>query len=296
MTRVLVLGGVTYDTIIQLDQLPQPKPQTIFSEESYQVVGGTGAGKALNLKKLGLEVTFHAFIGDDRYGEIIRQTMKDAGVRFLYDVDPAGTEQHTNLMDEQGRRISIYTQLATYEPDFAPDTLTVEIQRSDLVVLNIISYCRYLIPFIKAAGKDIWCDIHDYDGENPYHRDFIQAGDILTFSSDAMRDYRYFMEDCIWNGKKLVVCTHGKVGSTALTAAGQWIETPALDYPLVDSNGAGDAFFAGLLYSYNEGLPISQCLRLATIAGGLTVTSHQLAADTLSVDQLESEYKKHYER
>jgi sugar/nucleoside kinase (ribokinase family) len=294
MTRILVLGGVTYDTIIQLDSLPQPIPQTIFSKTSYQAVGGTGAGKALNLAKLGFHVTLHGFIGDDDDGMFIQHEMAKNDVRFIYDTDPNGTERHTNLMDESGNRISIYTHSATFEPDFAPDDLMPEIQRADIVVLNIINYCRYLIPFIQAARKELWCDLHDYDGQNPYHQDFVQAADTVTFSSDAMPDYKDFMQDCIWNGKKLAVCTHGKDGSTALTADGQWIETPALNYPLVDSNGAGDAFFSGLLYGIQTQTSIGRSLRYASVVGGLSVSSNQLANETLSERYLLAEYHKHY--
>lgn len=294
MTRVLVLGGVTYDTIIQLDNLPQPIPQTIFSKSTYQAVGGTGAGKALNLAKLGFDVTFHAFIGDDEEGTLIRQEMAKNDVRFIYDLDPNGTEQHINLMDAQGNRISIYTNSATYEPDFTPDRLMAEIQRNDIIVLNIINYCRYLIPFIKAAHKDIWCDLHDYDGHNPYHHDFVQAADFVTFSSDAMPNYKNFMQDCIWNGKHLVVCTHGKDGSTTLTVDGQWIDTPALSYPMVDSNGAGDAFFSGLLYGMQMQFSTSKSLRFASVAGGLSISSTTLANPDLSPEYINAEYRKHY--
>lgn len=292
--RVLIIGGVTYDTIIQLDSLPQPLPQTIFSKASYQAVGGTGAGKALNLAKLGFDVTLHGFIGDDDDGMLIRHEMAKNDVRFIYDIDPKGTEQHTNLMDKNGNRISIYTNSATFDPDFAPDDLMPEIQKCDVVVLNIINYCRYLIPFIKASRKEIWCDLHDYDGHNPYHQDFVQAADIVTFSSDKMADYKDFMQDCIWNGKKLAVCTHGKNGSTALSTDGQWIDTPALNYPLVDSNGAGDAFFAGLLYGMQAQSSVGRSLCYASVVGGLSVESKQLANENLSEQLLLAEYHKHY--
>jgi sugar/nucleoside kinase (ribokinase family) len=53
-------------------------------------------------------------------------------------------------------------------------------------------------------------------------------------------------------GKKPVVGTHGRQRSTALTAANEWLEAPivpAYDENRVDTNGAGDAIFAGTLAS-----------------------------------------------
>lgn len=45
---ILIIGGVSIDTIIQLDALPEPVPQTIWPNESYSSLGSTGTGKALN--------------------------------------------------------------------------------------------------------------------------------------------------------------------------------------------------------------------------------------------------------
>lgn len=64
-----------------------------------------------------------------------------------------------------------------------------------------------------------------------------------------MKDYKQFMEKMIKAVKKLVVCTHGKSGATALTSEGKWIEEGIVEkYKRVDTNGAGDAFFTGFLY------------------------------------------------
>ena len=108
-----------------------------------------------------------------------------------------------------------------------------------------------------------------------------------------MSGYRPFMQHLVTQGKKLVVCTHGRHGSTALTSDHRWIDTPIVPgYTVRDTNGAGDAFFAGFLYGHSRQRPIEQCLRLASITGGLCVTSEELAAPTLSPELLESEYRK----
>ena len=97
-------------------------------------------------------------------------------------------------------------------------------------------------------------------------------------------------------GKRLVVCTHGKDGSTALTPLDSWVETPALTaYPVVDTNGAGDAFMAGFLYGHARGYPLERCLRTASIVGGLCVTSRELALPELSPALVEREYSRHFE-
>lgn len=292
---MLVLGGVSYDTLIYLDEFPKPRAQTVFSRGGHETIGSTGAGKALNLSRLGFEVTCHALIGADEYGDKIRREFQQQGIHFIPEIDPQGTERHLNLMAADGARISIYFAYATPDPAIDISAFDSLWPDHDYIVMNINNYCRRLIPGIRNAGKEIWCDIHDWDGVNEYHKDFVNAADYLFFSSDAMPDYRNFMQSMIDAGKQLVVCTHGRQGSTALTRAGEWIDTPVInDYIRRDTNGAGDAFFSGYLYGHANRHPPEQCLRWATLTAGLCVTSTELAHPELSPARIQSEYRIHY--
>jgi sugar/nucleoside kinase (ribokinase family) len=295
MTRALVLGGVSFNLMIYVDAFPAPAPQTLFPRRFHETIGSTGAGKALNLRRLGLQVILHELIGDDSCGHAVSAYLRDAGVDFIHDPAPDGTQRHVNLMDADGRRISLIVRPGPTNPSFDAERIEALIPQSGYVVLNISDYCRTLIPLIRLHGKAIWTDVHDYDGANAHHRDFVEAADFLFLSSDAMPDYRAFMEQQVAQGKSLVVCTHGRHGSTALTPAGEWIETPIVEsYARKDTNGAGDAFFAGVLYGHARGLPIARCLRLGTIVGGLCVTSSELAYEGLTPALVESEYARVY--
>lgn len=295
MTQILIVGGASFNTMIALDRFPEPQPQTLIARGFHETIGSTGAGKALNLRKLGMGVTLHAPIGDDRYGRLIADGLAAAGVTFLYDLDPAGTQRHVNLMDRDGRRISLFLVPGTFDLAFDRVRLEAHIRTCDYLVLNISNYCRTLIPAIRQQQKAIWCDIHDYDGANSYHQDFIEAADYLFLSSEALPDYRQFMAQQVARGKRLVVCTHGKRGATALSPAGEWIETPIVSrYSPVDTNGAGDAFVAGVLYGHTQGYRLRECLRLGAVVGGLCVTSAELAADDLSPARVAAEYLAEY--
>ena len=230
-------------------------------------------------------------IGDDAAGEYVRQYLAREKLDFVYDVDPKGTQRHVNLMADSGARISIYVAYATFEPEIDLERIASGVARCDVAALNLSNYCRRIIPLAKQYGKPVWCDIHDYDGQNAYHQDFIDGADVITMSSDALPGYRAFMEHLIADGKQLVICTHGCRGSTALTADGRWIETPALtSYEQKDTNGAGDAFFAGVLYGHTQGDEIERCLRLGAITAGRCVTSPEMFDPTLSADSIRADY------
>jgi sugar/nucleoside kinase (ribokinase family) len=295
MTNVFVAGDVTFNSLINLERFPQPVAQTVFSKGFHETVGGTAAGKALNLSRLGLEVTLHGLIGEDAAGAFIRQYLLREKLDFVYDIDPKGTQRHVNLMADSGARISIYVAYATFEPEIDLERIAGCVARCDVAVLNLSNYCRRIIPLAKQYSKPVWCDIHDYDGKNAYHQDFIAGADVITMSSDALPEYRAFMEKLIAEGKQLVICTHGRKGSTALTADGRWIETPAItSYEQKDTNGAGDAFFAGVLYGYTQGDAIERCLRLGSVTAGLCITSSELYDPDLSREKIGVEYALHY--
>jgi sugar/nucleoside kinase (ribokinase family) len=110
-----------------------------------------------------------------------------------------------------------------------------------------------------------------------------------------MSDYRTTMETWIQRGKELVVCTHGKDGSTTLTKDGKWIQNKIIgDYKFKDDNGAGDSFFSGFLYGFLKEKSIEDCLKLATICAVLCITLNELAYKDLSEELINSEYNKCY--
>lgn len=213
MPSVFVIGGVSFDHLLYLDTFPEPAPQTLGARRSHETIGSTGAGKALNLCRLGFRVTLHGLLGDDDGGRRVRERLAGEPLEFLHDPDPLGTPRHVNLMDAAGRRISIFAVAGSFEPELDLGRLTVRLADCDYLVLNIINYARRLIPHARSAGKAVWCDIHDYDGYNPYHRDFIEAADYLFLSSEALPDWRGFMEARVRQGTRLVVCTHGSHGA-----------------------------------------------------------------------------------
>ncbi|OZB19169.1 MAG: hypothetical protein B7X58_02835, partial [Marinobacter sp. 34-60-7] len=214
---VLVLGGASLDTIVHLDSLPAPVPQTIWPKRAYRTLGSTGAGKALNLAALGHEVVLHTLLGDDPEAEAIRQQLAHPRIRLLVETTDAATEQHVNLMTEQGERISLFVQ-----PPAAPESVDwrpveAALANAQVLVANILSYVKPALPMLKATGKPLWTDLHDYDGQNPYHQPFIDAADVVFLSSDNLPDYRHTLWALIEQGKAFVVCTHGKDGATLLT-------------------------------------------------------------------------------
>ncbi len=295
MPHVFVIGGTTFDHIISLPEFPSPLPQTIHQALFNETTGSTGAGKALALTKLKVPNTLYSVLGNDTYGQRIIQHLDKEKVDFIYDWDAKGTERHVNLMDKQGRRISIFVTQSSENPPLNRQKVAEQIERSDVVVLNIISYCKNIIPLLANCNKPVWTDLHDYTDNNPYHEPFIDASAIIFLSSDNLPDYKQTMNNLMARGKELVVCTHGEEGSSALNRKGDWFYEPALKgFPLLDTNGAGDNYFAGFLFAYLKGFALDQCMKYGSLCGAFCITSKQLVYEDLSEGFLAKVYLNYY--
>jgi len=277
MQKVLILGGSTYDLKIYLDTLPDPHPQTMHKVPHREGPGSTGTGKALPLTYLGVPNVLYTAFGDDWFGNQIETFLQQKKINYRSITDPAGTQRHVNLMDRQGGRISMFITQSSEELPHDSGLIWSLIQDCDLIILNIIPYCKSLIDTVVASGKPIWTDLHDYDGRNEYHHPFLQAAQFVQLSSDNLPDYLPVMRRMINAGKQMVVCTHGAQGATLLAADGTHLEQQAVPVAnLVDGNGAGDSFFAGLLYGYLTGENWETSLRFAAQCGALAVSDEEL--------------------
>lgn len=295
MKNIFIIGGASYNSVITLDEFPKAIPQTIHNCHFNETIGNTGAGKALTLSKLGFNITFHSLIGKDSFGEKVTSFLQEPNLNFITDIDSKGTERHLNIMNSRGERISIFMNSSSDILNSNYSKFERHLTVSDYIVVNIANYCRNILPICKKLKKSIWTDLHDYDGKNEYHQDFIDASDYIFLSSDNLPNYKLFMEAQIENGKKLVVCTHGKNGATAYTKKRKWIEVPIIDnYKLKNSNGAGDAFFSGFLYGFSKGYETEKCMKFGCITSGLCIESELISNKKMNKRVIESEYQKYY--
>ncbi len=280
MTDALVLGGASWNTMIHLDRFPEPRPATIADVRSTIAAGSTGIGKALALKALGHQPLLHATIGDDEAGRAIRAFCDARGLETVFDIDPGGSSRHVNLMDALGQRISIFLFNGSPAPPVDVARLTSAIAETGTIFLNITQSSIPLLPVVRQSGADVWVDLHDYDGVNAYHEQFIAEADVLQLSDEALPDPRPVMLRLAQTAR-LVICTRGARGALAF-AGGEWLDVPAHPANLRDSNGAGDTFFVALWSALQRDMPLHDSLRFAAAAAAMAVESDELVPETMT--------------
>lgn len=245
MDHIVVCGPVSWNTLVYLDHLPEPRPHVAFALEDFETVGGTSAGKALHLAGLGRTVACQTVLGDDLASGRVREVLEAAGIRVTAPVVPGASERHLNLMTRAGERVSVYLSVPAFsEPDVAR---FAELSRgAAALVMDLSETSRALLPTAVAAGVPLWSDIHDYDGRSEFHEPFIRAADFIFMNADGMSDPSAFMRARVEAGATAVVCTLGADGAMAVDDTGVH-RVNAVPVQVRDTNGAGDAFFAGFL-------------------------------------------------
>lgn len=273
-----MLGGVAWNTIVYVDTFPEAQPGTVFTGGYHETVGSSGAGKAMNMRHLGAKVTFWGLLGEDEHAARVRDFIESRDIEFITDTDPTGTVRQINLMDDAGERISMFANAGTHDFSIDIDRVLPAIQKADLVSVAILNYCRQFLPLLRTLGKSVSVDIHDYDGVNPHHQDFIEAADYLFMSSVRMPDWREFLEQRVLAGTEVAVCTQGSAGASGLTAEAGWVDVPAVAVEnVVDTNGAGDGFHAGFMTSWLGGQGLDAAMHRGAETAAAAIQSADLA-------------------
>jgi acarbose 7IV-phosphotransferase len=259
--HVLICGPVSWNKLVYLDRLPDPRPHTQFALEHFETVGGTSAGKALHLSGLGRNVICHTVLGDDPESDRLRSSLEGARITVVADEVPGDSERHLNLMTRAGERVSIYLSVPGFvAPNVAQfEALSVA---AAALVMDLSETSRALLPAAKATGIPIWTDVHDYDGRSTFHEPFIEAANFIFMNGDGMDDPEHFMRALVERGADAVVCTLGAAGAVAFDADGPH-HVDAVATEVRDTNGAGDAFLAGYLDATLSGATTDEALSAA---------------------------------
>lgn len=278
--KVVISGPVSWNQIVLLEHLPPPRPHMQFALGHHETVGATSAGKALTLAALGREVELFTLVGSDPDGDRLCDVLGRVPGLELHAVDGGRTERHLNLMTRLGERVSLYLSTPDDIPSADDARLKAEMETAAVILLDLSERSRRMVPDARASGRPIWVDVHDYDGTAEYHRPFVDAADALFMNADRIGgDPMPFMRRCIEEGTELVVCTLGAEGAVALRAIeGGGISEHRVDavpVEVLDTNGAGDAFMAGVLHATLDGAEIDEALSLgAQQASSVLTTPH----------------------
>lgn len=245
--------------------------------------GGSGANTIAALASLGSRAAFIGRIGQDELGDVFAHDIRSQGVSFpapLRDeLEPTG--RSFILVTPDAER-TMNTSLAC-NTKFSPADLVPE-----LIIDSSITYLEgYLFDqpaakeaFIAAAkmareaGNEVSLTLSDSFCVQRHHDDFLALlsnVDVL-FANEREITALFATDDFDAAAQmarakcKLAVLTRGSKGALVLSAQGVAEIEAEKVAQVVDLTGAGDAFAAGFLHGYTQGLSLAESGRLGALA------------------------------
>ncbi|MGK5081031.1 carbohydrate kinase family protein [Janthinobacterium sp. HLX7-2] len=293
---ILVVGGAGIDTIVRVPALQLPVADSVHVLPIHDYVAHTGNGVALGCHALGLRCKFIDFIGNDAQGAAILQRYTEAKLDFSHLVEPSGTRRSVNLVDPQGRRLSLYDgrhpadlrmPAAFYLPYLGP---------ARHAHFSIMAWVGDLYDDALACGTTVSTDLHDWDGVNPHHKVFALRSDLVFLSTAALKERRdEVMRAIVAGGRaQAVVAMAGADGAYLLERGSDAVRhfpCAQLDLPVVDTNGAGDSFVAAFLHAWLGGDGLDAAMRRGAIAGAYACAQHGTHERFIEQDELHDLYQ-----
>ena len=291
---------------ILADMIGEEKNGTVTYERK---AGGAPFNVACALKRFGRSVKFVGSVGDDLIGSFLINYAKDFGMDTTYICQ--NKERNTTLafveLNEVGERSFCFYRKNTADY-FMPKVTDELLQASDIVCIgslmladaDCVEYALDIIDRAHSFGKTVAFDVNyrtdiyrDTESAIKTYKRILTAADIVKLSEDEVE---IFTEDYV-NGltDKLVLITLGADGSE-WRYKGESGRMPSIPVKVVDTTGAGDAFFAGALSVLDNNVGgswtpdvLNDAIKFGNIAGALNTTGRG-AIDNLPTFETISKY------
>lgn len=259
-----------------------------------QNAGGAPFNVACAAAKFGAEAAFVGCVGDDLVGSFLERFACAQGLKELFlRRDP---RRNTTLafvaLDEHGDRSFCFYRkntadyhLPAVSDDLLGRTHIVHVGSLMLSERTGRDYAAELMRRAHEAGKLVSFDVNfrsdifrDTQAAVEIYREVIALADIVKFSEDEVE---IFGEDYVSGfHEKLVCVTLGKRGAE-WRFHGERHSLPTIDIKPVDTTGAGDAFYAGVLSQLDGISParwtaetLDKALAYGNVTGALNTLGH----------------------
>jgi 2-dehydro-3-deoxygluconokinase len=258
-------------------------------------LAGAESNVAIGLARLGHAVQWVGRLGADRFGELALRELRAEGVGVEHVVtDPAAP---TGLMFLEQRTADIamvdYRRAGSAGSRLCPDDVAPALQRSPRAVhlsgvtpaLSVSARAAFTSAIELARDGGAFRSLDVNHRARLWGRDECRAvlasaaryADLVVASEDeldlvAPGSEAEAVDSLLAAGVAMVAVKRGPAGATLWTKDGR-LEQPAIAVTSVDTIGAGDAFCAGFLSGWLDGLDGAKCLERGALLGAWAVST-----------------------
>jgi len=312
--RVLVVGSVNVDLVVQCERLPLPG-ETVLGGTFKRFHGGKGGNQAVAAARLGVPVMLVAALGDDEFAGDARAALAREGVG----TDVLVTLEHTAT----GVALILVDAKAENQIAVAPGAnagLTAAHVRQALIRLNphagdvvVVTHEISTAAACEALriGREggAWTILNPAPADG-IDRTMLSLADVVTpnrgelamlAADDARRSGRVTAgaEDPTKAARTLLETTSegpgaglaflvslGSSGAMLVPRTGRTVDIKAPRVRAVDATGAGDALNGAMAAALAGGLDLETAARRAVVAASLSVTRAGAREGMPTLDEL----------
>ena len=264
---LLVVGSLHLDVVVRAPRLPR-LDETLPGQSVQYVFGGKGGNQAIAASRMGAGVHFAGCAGTDRFGDMLRDTLRDGGLNLdQLQTDAGASGMSTAIIDDQGDYGAVIVTGANAHTD--PDRIQIPEGVSLVLLQNELPETVNLAVARKArkAGAQVWLNAapaRALSGELTGHTDLLIVNRVEAEFYTGLAD--------------------GPARLVTLGSEGVIFEDkryPAFPVSVISTHGAGDMFAGALAARVAGGSDIPAALPFAQAAAALHVSSDQAGRDTI---------------
>ncbi|MCC3375369.1 carbohydrate kinase family protein [Cohnella sp. REN36] len=281
---VVVIGDANIDLVVAgCNEMPAPGQEVLVNEMTLHV-GGGAALFSLALAKLGMKIAFNGVLGEDGFGQFVRERFLQYGIdtRYIRTSSRRNTGISIAINPEKDRSFITYTgtneELSLQQLDMDSVALGRHVHltgyRGSRNHAEYVDMARRLKQLGLTTSLDVgWDDTGEwYKGIY----ELIREVDVFFLNETEARHYtgcasaERGLRELAKHGRHVVL----KLGEAGALAAigGRVAYRSAFEADVVDTTGAGDSFNAGYMYGYLNGHRTEQCLLFANACGAMSVS------------------------
>lgn len=306
--KVLVTGSLAFDYIMDFpgkfsDHIDPLKLHILnisfLVDNLKKQQGGTGGNIAFNLALLKNEVFLLAFVGSDFKGYEI--FLKDSGVetKGIAYKDGEFSAQANIITDKKDNQITaFYPGAMKYTKSLSIKNLKEKFNfcviapNDPEAMIKFAFECQQLmIPYMFDPGMQL-PRLSDDDLKKGIDKAEILIGNDYEM---AVIKKRLNLSDHDLLGKvKILITTLGEKGSVIKIRDNKYDIAACKPDKIEDPTGAGDAFRAGFLAGYLQGLNLEVCGKMGSVAACYTVEKYGTTTHTFTIEEFRKRYKENF--
>ncbi len=314
--KILVVGSFVMDQIATTEIFPR-EGQTVLGGTFTKAPGGKGANQAVQMARLGADVTMVGKLGHDSNGEDMIRTCKEAGINTDYvlydDTLPSGCSVIILEAAPGKQTVNRIIVLSGSNMSITPDDIAFlkeKVADYDLVVLQLeipmeinelvaaYAYEKGVPVMLNSAPSaplsDELLSHLTYISPNE-HEAYDMVGVRITHSGKDvnMDEAKAATAALKAKGVKNVLITLGESGAVLDTEKDGFYYSPCVDGIMaVDPTAAGDSFVGALSVGLCCGWGFEETLKFANHTAGLTVSSMGAMPSLPTLDKVEAFLKE----